>query len=64
MALADVDRRIWIGGSTLVALIVLTIALIAGSVHVVQQGTVGVYFVNGRLAETLGYPGDYNGQVS
>ena len=59
------DKKIVAGiGSVLVVGIALTIALIAGSVHVVQQGTVGIYFVNGRLADTLAFPGDYNEKVA
>ena len=46
-----------LGCGVFVALAAVTIAFIAGSVHTVQHGTVGVYFVNGKLADTLAYPG-------
>ena len=44
------------GGSFLVALIVV-IACLADSYHIIQEGSVGIYYVQGRLQETLAKPG-------
>jgi len=52
------DKRCFgIVAGAVVLTVCLAIALIVDSVHVIDEGEVGVYFVYGELEYTLGYPG-------
>ena len=44
------------GGFFLVALI-FTIVCLADSYHIIKEGSVGIYYIQGRLQETLAKPG-------
>ena len=52
------DKRVLgtIAGAVVLA-VCLGIALIVDSIHVIDEGEVGVYYVYGELEDTLGYPG-------
>ena len=45
-----------IGGIALF-LAIFTIAIIVDSVHTIEEGNVGIYFVQGALHDTYTYPG-------
>ena len=52
------DKRcLGIVAGAVVLTVCLGIALIVDSIHVIDEGEVGVYYVYGDLEETLGYPG-------
>ena len=38
-------------------IVIVTVILVAFSVHTVQEGSVGVYFLGGKLDESFTYPG-------
>ena len=48
-------------GGIIIFGISLAIAMIVDSVHVVEEGKVGLYFVHGKRDNTLGHPGENQG---
>ena len=49
--------KIWITQKYFFYLVVISCIIIGISIHTIEEGTVGIYYINGRLSDTVTEPG-------
>ena len=50
-------RKLWVSGSIVASIYAFLVSVIAGSVHKINEGNVGIYFKYGALMDHYSMPG-------